>query len=414
MNQTVDVSEDSAQAAVAREAMVDHLLTDGMITSPLVEAAFRSVHRHRFVPDGTPLAVAYNPAESVATKRDEHGRIISSVSAPFIQAQMIEQGELQQGMTVLEIGSGGYNAALLAEVVGPDGRVVSVDIDADVTDRASALLNANGYRGRVTVVQADAEHGLPELGAFDAVIVTVGAWDIAPAWIRHLTPGGRLVVPLRMNGVTRSIGFRRESDHLVSTSARVCGFVPMQGAGEHHDRAFLLPDAHGRHVRLQFDTGAPQDQHLLDGVLATDRTTVWSGVTIAPQVSFADLHLWLACFLPGFCRLAVDDGIELPGDGVTWFPFATVQRGSFAYLTLRHLPGNAGAEFGAGAYGRHGEQAAAALVEQIQVWARQARPGPEPTFAFWPTGTGPGAVPAHVAVLPKRHGVVTVSWPAAS
>jgi protein-L-isoaspartate(D-aspartate) O-methyltransferase len=29
---------------------------------------------------------------------------------------------------VLEIGSGGYNAALLAEVVGPGGRVVSVDI----------------------------------------------------------------------------------------------------------------------------------------------------------------------------------------------------------------------------------------------------------------------------------------------
>jgi len=31
-------------------------------------------------------------------------------------------------MTVLEIGSGGYNAALLAEITGTAGNVVSVDI----------------------------------------------------------------------------------------------------------------------------------------------------------------------------------------------------------------------------------------------------------------------------------------------
>lgn len=42
-------------------------------------------------------------------------------------------------MTVLEIGSGGCNAALLAEMAGPAGRVVSMDIDPEVTDRARGL-----------------------------------------------------------------------------------------------------------------------------------------------------------------------------------------------------------------------------------------------------------------------------------
>jgi protein-L-isoaspartate(D-aspartate) O-methyltransferase len=204
------MSEDADRAVEIRDALTDRLRADGMITSQVVETAFRTVPRHEFVPAGTPLEVAYNADDSVATKRDEHGVIISSISAPFIQARMIEQSELRRGMSVLEIGSGGYNSALLAEVVGPDGRVVSVDIDPEVTDRASALLDATGYGSRVTVVLADAEHGVPESGPFDRIIVTVGAWDIPPAWLDQLAGDGVIVVPLRMNGITRSIALRRE------------------------------------------------------------------------------------------------------------------------------------------------------------------------------------------------------------
>jgi protein-L-isoaspartate(D-aspartate) O-methyltransferase len=43
-------------------------------------------------------------------------------------------------MRVLEIGSGGYNAALIAELVGPDGEVTTVDIDPFVVDRAQRYL----------------------------------------------------------------------------------------------------------------------------------------------------------------------------------------------------------------------------------------------------------------------------------
>ena len=50
---------------------------------------------------------------------------------------MLELAELRPGMTVLEVGSGGLNAGLIAEIVGSEGRVVSVDIDPEVTDRLS-------------------------------------------------------------------------------------------------------------------------------------------------------------------------------------------------------------------------------------------------------------------------------------
>jgi protein-L-isoaspartate(D-aspartate) O-methyltransferase len=41
---------------------------------------------------------------------------------------MIRQADVQPGMRILEVGSGGYNAALLAEITGADGRVVSIDV----------------------------------------------------------------------------------------------------------------------------------------------------------------------------------------------------------------------------------------------------------------------------------------------
>ncbi|SDI20239.1 protein-L-isoaspartate(D-aspartate) O-methyltransferase [Sinosporangium album] len=403
---------DETRAAELRAKLAGELKDAGFITSAPVEAAFRAVPRHAFVPADTPLEVTYQLDSAVVTKRDEHGVAVSSVSATYIQTAMLEQAELKSGMTVLEIGSGGVNAAMIAEIVGPNGRVVSVDIDPEVTDRATTLLEATGYGDRVTVLTIDAEHEIPGFEKFNAIIVTVGAWDLASAWLRQLAEGGTLVVPLRMNGISRSIAFRRVNDHLASTSTVVCGFVPMQGAGEHIDRELRLPDPNGHMVTLRFDDGTPDDPGLLDGVLATERSEVWSGVTIKNGVSFADLYLWFAGFLPGFCRLAAQEGTELAQERKTWFPFAGVHGDSFAYLSVRPALEGAGVEFGARAYGPHGQEAAAAMVEQIQAWDARARNRPEPMFAYWPTGSNaPTHLPDGTATFNKAHGLVTISWP---
>lgn len=124
-----DVSTSTAAASPDewRDHLVDALVADGTITQARVEAAMRTVPRHEFTPAAT-LEQAYAPYEAVRTKWDEHGNAISSVSAPQIQALMLQQADLRPGMSVLEVGSGGCNAALIAELVGTAGRVVSVDI----------------------------------------------------------------------------------------------------------------------------------------------------------------------------------------------------------------------------------------------------------------------------------------------
>ncbi|WP_310242927.1 methyltransferase domain-containing protein [Promicromonospora iranensis] len=82
-------------------------------------------------------------------------------------ARMLHQARVERGMRILEIGAGaGYNAALLAELVGPTGQVVTVDIDPVVVESARAALDTTGYTDRVTVVQADGAEPLG-LGLFD-------------------------------------------------------------------------------------------------------------------------------------------------------------------------------------------------------------------------------------------------------
>jgi protein-L-isoaspartate(D-aspartate) O-methyltransferase len=393
--------------------MTDKLMKVGRIGSPAIEAAFRAVPRHMFARPGTPLEDCYH-GDIVRNKKDADGVTLSSISSAWLQARMIAQAGIGPGARVLEIGTTGYNAAVIAEVAGPGGHVVTVDIDPEVAGWAAAALEATGYGDRVTVVTGDGEHGAPGHGPFDAIIATAGAWDIPPSWTAQLTGNGTLVVPLRMNGVTRSIAFRKDGRHLASTSAETCGFVPMQGAGGQPETFFQVPAPGGGHITLRFEDGAPAGPPLPDDVLAGDPAEAWSGLTIADMTPWSDIYLWLAGFEPGFCRLDQSGDLQLAGGGPVmktgWYPFAIARDGALSYLAVRDLPGG-GVEFGAHAYGDRAEQAAATLIRHLRAWDARGRDLPDDCFAFWPDGTTPCPPGRLVTAFRKRHGTVTITWP---
>jgi hypothetical protein len=70
--------------------MVEQMLGAGDLRTEGVTRAFSIVPRERFAPDA-PLEQVYNRDDVVITKRDDNGLALSSVSAPRIQAQMLEQ-----------------------------------------------------------------------------------------------------------------------------------------------------------------------------------------------------------------------------------------------------------------------------------------------------------------------------------
>ncbi len=403
----IDVTAESDRAAELRGRLTDELVADGTIVSKEVEAAFQVVPRHRFAPGAT-LDEAY-ARDSVRTKRNDHGITISAVSDPGIQAMMLEQARLRPGMRCLEIGSGGYNAALMSEIVGGDGEVTTIDIDPDVVNAAYAYLTQTGYT-QVNVVLGDGEQGCAKHAPYDRIIVTVGAWDIPPAWAQQLAAGGTLTVPLRMRGLTRSITFARPDGHLVAQSAKVCGFVKMQGAGAHDERLLLL---RGKEIGLRFDDGWPANPDLLTGALDTARAEAWSGVTTGRMEPFDTLQLWFATAFDGFCLLSVDPNLDtgLVSPQNRMACPAVMDAGSFAYLTLRRL-NETTFEFGAHAFGPDAAALAAAMAEQVRVWDRDHRRGPGPRIAAYPADTPVDELPDGL-VIPKRHVRITISWPPA-
>src|SRR6202035_1076392 len=100
---------DESRATRLRDALADHIKSFGTFKSPPVEAAFRTVPRHLFLP-GASLDDAYS-RNPVVTRRAPDGTSLSSASSPKLVAIMLEQLAVQPGQRVLEIGAAtGFNA----------------------------------------------------------------------------------------------------------------------------------------------------------------------------------------------------------------------------------------------------------------------------------------------------------------
>ncbi|MFG2059386.1 methyltransferase, FxLD system [Micromonospora sp. NPDC048930] len=398
---------DTIPADEARARLVNQLLADGSITSPSVEMAFRRVPRHLFAPDGVSIDAAYAD-DVVITKRGTDGRATSSISAPWLQATMLQAARLRPGARVLEIGSGGYNAALIAEVVGPHGAVTSIDIDPDVVAHARAALDTAGYP-HVQVVTADAETGWPASAPYDAIIVTVEASDIPPAWTDQLAPDGILVVPLRMRGNTRGLTLTREGDHLIAISAIVCGFVPMQGASANPVTRRAL---RGDDVTLRIDDPDTQALNLdaLTAALNGPRVDAWSPVTTPPATPFDSLHLWLASQPHPYGQLAVDRHRAADMDPQNWVACpALLTQDSIAYLATRKLDDTTW-QFGAHGYGPQAAPLAQHILDLIAVWDRRYRNEPGPHIAVYPSRATLPPTKQPRLLVPRCHTITAITW----
>ncbi|WP_237531838.1 methyltransferase, FxLD system [Streptomyces venezuelae] len=416
------VPGEPAEAARLRAAMTQTVIDGGWAPSAPVQEALRTVPRHRFAPEVNFLAAYDGGDRAVITRYDETGTAISSVSAAWLQADMIEHLGLKPGAVVFEAGSGGYNAELIAHVTGPGGRVVTVDIDPWVVRRTRRFLTEAGS-GRVTAVEADAALGAPAplvpRGGFDASMITYNCWDIAPAWREQLTEGGRLVLPLEMGGYTRAVTFERRGQVLHALHFTYCGFVRDQGQQARTIPVLSLLDGG---LTLRFEHGAAADTTGLEEALRGPRHEVPTGVTMGANAYFGSLQLYAATTLAGFCRLAAH---QEPDEGVTGIAKdrdapAIVGDASFAYLI--HVktkdgdsPQDKKWEWTVHAFGEQGPALAERLADTVRAWDRHIRAEAndqhaDPVLTVHPAGTPDHALPAG-DVLDKDLCRLVFRWP---
>lgn len=111
---------------------------------------------------------------------------------PSLHAGCLAAAAPAPGETVVHVGAGtGYYTAILATLVGPTGRVIAFEIEADLAARAAAYL---AHLPQVSVRPASAtETPLPNC---DVLYVNAGATHPPAVWLDALNVGGRLVFPL--------------------------------------------------------------------------------------------------------------------------------------------------------------------------------------------------------------------------
>ncbi len=167
--------------------LVEMLKKAGYIKSESVEKAFLSTPRHLFVPEYL-LRYAYNDEPLPIG----YGQTISQPSTVAIMTELLQADE---GNKILEIGSGsGWQAAILARIVGRKGKVYTVETIEELADFARQNIKKLGIKN-VEVICKDGSIGLPEKAPFDRIIVTA-ACPSADHLLEQLKDNGRLVAPV--------------------------------------------------------------------------------------------------------------------------------------------------------------------------------------------------------------------------
>lgn len=204
-----------------RNAMVDALVADGIISEARVIAAMREVPRHAFVPEGQRDAAYRDEALPIG-----HGQ---NLYAPSIIGMVVEALAPAATARVLEVGTGsGYQAAILARLTR---HVYSVEPVAELATAAQQRLAAAGYTN-VTVRQGDPRLGWAEQAPFDAIVVNVAPDEVPQALVDQLAEGGTLVIPLAEQGWTQKLYLMRKQDgRLERTELADVIFVPMARPG---------------------------------------------------------------------------------------------------------------------------------------------------------------------------------------
>jgi len=153
---------------------VDKLINDltggGYLKTDKIVEAFRKIKRADFVLEkdkaeaysNYPLAIGFG----------------QTISQPLTVAFMLELLSPQAGEKILDIGSGsGWTVALLAELVGSQGRVYGLEVIDELVEFAKNNVEKYSFikKGIAFVWQGDGYEGLSDLSPFDKIIVSAAA-----------------------------------------------------------------------------------------------------------------------------------------------------------------------------------------------------------------------------------------------
>jgi protein-L-isoaspartate(D-aspartate) O-methyltransferase len=208
----------------SQEEMVENLWSSGYLHSRKVKEALLKVPREEFVPENkrsyaymdTPLPIGEG----------------QTISAPHMVAILCEELALKEGMKILEIGTGyGYNAAVVAEIIGEKGYVYTLERIESLAHRAMDNLKRTGYDKRVKVILTDGTQGYPEEAPYDRIYATASAPRVPEPLKTQLIIGGKLLSPVGSDHYFQELVsvIRISEEEFQTKKLGGVAFVPMIG-----------------------------------------------------------------------------------------------------------------------------------------------------------------------------------------
>lgn len=183
-----------------------------------VRAAMAAVDRDIFL-----------PAEARAHRDDDVAIPLANgqtISQPSLVARMLDLLAVEPGQCVLDVGAGsGYVAALLRVLVGPQGRVVAVERQADLLAAAQRALTR--AQAQVELRHGDGLRGAAEAAPFDRIHCGCASARLPRALLDQLTPTGRMVLPVGPLADDQVVTVvQSQGGEITSTSHETVRFVP--------------------------------------------------------------------------------------------------------------------------------------------------------------------------------------------
>jgi protein-L-isoaspartate(D-aspartate) O-methyltransferase len=269
--------------SVDTSSLIDHyvelLKEGGWIRSQAVEVAFRRVPRHLLIEKVYSGRLSQPDVLEIDSTNPEHLAMVysnrtlvirwypelSSSSEPALVALMLELLALQPGMRVLEVGAGsGYNAALVAELVGDPGLVTTLDVQADLAEQTRQRLIAAGY-GRIHVQARDGFYGYEAHAPYDRIVATVACSDLSPHWVTQLAPDGFMLIPLSHGGVYHCplLRVQQDGDRITGRVVGYSGFMAIRGDEFPQSLWSFSPNEDERWLSSQLQSVQPESEHPL-------------------------------------------------------------------------------------------------------------------------------------------------------
>jgi protein-L-isoaspartate(D-aspartate) O-methyltransferase len=188
--------------------LIEELILKKVINNPELIVAFRKIKRENFLtPDCKRLAEKDNPLPIGFSQTN---------SQPSTVALMMESLEPRKGLKILDVGCGsGWTTAILAEVVGSDGKVYGIDVIEELAE--FAINNLNKYelikKGIVQIFCTDGYKGLIRFAPFDRILVSAASESIPHELMRQLAVGGIMVIPIGLQGYSQDLHILKKLEH---------------------------------------------------------------------------------------------------------------------------------------------------------------------------------------------------------